>query len=145
MDYQEVREEYESNKISFKKLSKKYNIHYKKLERVAKKNKWIKYNPLVPIVQNEHKKIIEIKEQREESKEEKELYKYLENLIITPLDRILIDSYFNSYKLFKMLESELNYNDINKNETIHLQQLQIERNNLIKLGKDVRELSWRNQ
>jgi len=141
MDYKEIREEYESNKISFRKLSKKYNIHYKKLERTAKKYNWIKYNPLALIVPKQS--IIEIQKKREETEEEKELYRYLEDLIITPLDRVLIESYFNSYRLFKVLESELNYDDINQNETVRLQQLQIERNNLIKLGKDVRELSWR--
>ena len=142
MDYKEPRAEYENSKISFKKLSKKYNIHYKKLERVAKKYGWVKYNPMVPVIRVES--IEQPKAQRVETQEEKELYQYLIKLIKTPLDRVLVESYFNSYKLFKALESDLDYGDINQNETLRLQQLQIERNNLIKLGKDIRELSWRN-
>jgi len=142
MDYREPRAEYENSKISFKKLSKKYNIHYKKLERVAKKYGWVKYNPMIPVIRVES--IEQPKTQRIETQEEKELYQYLIKLIKTPLDRVLVESYFNSYKLFKALESDLDYGDINQNETLRLQQLQIERNNLIKLGKDIRELSWRN-
>jgi len=142
MDYKEPRAEYENSKISFKKLSKKYNIHYKKLERVAKKYGWVKYNPMVPVIRVES--IEQPKAQRVETQEEKELYQYLIKLIKTPLDRVLVESYFNSYKLFKALESDLDYGDINQNETLRLQQLQIERNNLMKLGKDIRELSWRN-
>ncbi len=142
MDYREPRAEYENSKISFKKLSKKYNIHYKKLERVAKKYGWVKYNPMVPVIRVES--IEQPKAQRVETQEEKELYQYLIKLIKTPLDRVLVESYFNSYKLFKALESDLDYGDINQNETLRLQQLQIERNNLMKLGKDIRELSWRN-
>ncbi len=142
MDYREPRAEYENSKISFKKLSKKYNIHYKKLERVAKKYGWVKYNPMIPVIRVES--IEQPKTQRIETQEEKELYQYLIKLIKTPFDRVLVESYFNSYKLFKALESDLDYGDINQNETLRLQQLQIERNNLIKLGKDIRELSWRN-
>jgi len=45
MDYSKIKEEYETTKTSFKQLSDKYKIHYKKLQRVAKKEGWIKYKP----------------------------------------------------------------------------------------------------
>jgi len=146
MDYPKIREEFESSTLSFKKLSEKYKIHYKKLERTAKKYKWKRggVTPLI-LVEDEKNELVEEKPKIEELKEEKELYEYLEKLVITPLDRVLVNSYFNSYKIFKALEKDLNLEDINQNETIRMQQLQIERNNLIKLGKDIQLLYYKNQ
>ena len=40
--FETIKKEYELNKISFKKLGEKYNIHYKQIERKAKKEKWVK-------------------------------------------------------------------------------------------------------
>jgi DNA-binding ferritin-like protein (Dps family) len=45
MIFTTIKEEYQSTKTSFKKLAKKHQIHYKKIERMAKKEGWIKYDP----------------------------------------------------------------------------------------------------
>lgn len=73
----------------------------------------------------------------------KRLEVYLEQFIKTPLDRVLVNSYINSYRLFHTIEKDIDYDDMKNNETIRMQQLQIERNNLIKLGKEIKELSFR--
>lgn len=140
MDYKEIRTEWESTKISFKKLAEKYNIHYKKLERISKKEEWSRTTPTDHTTPKNPQT-----QPNTQTKEETELIAYLEPLVATPMDRVLINSYLNSYRIFKAIEKDLNLEDINKNETIRMQQLQIERNNLIKLGKDIRELEWRNK
>lgn len=140
MDYTKIKTEWESSKISFRKLAEKYNIHYKKIERIAKKEQWSRTTHQAPKEPTNHQP-----QPNTLNKEETELIAYLEPLINSPMDRVLINSYLNSYRIFKAIEKDLNLEDIAKNETIRMQQLQIERNNLIKLGKDIRELSWRSQ
>ena len=140
MDYTNIKTEWENTKISFSKLAEKYNIHYKKIERIAKKENWSRTNPTPP--KNPQKNPTQPNILTDE---EKELIAYLEPLINSPMDRVLINSYLNSYRIFKAIEKDLDLANIANNETIRMQQLQIERNNLIKLGKDIRELSWRSQ
>ena len=45
MDIETIKKEYETTRTSYKALGTKYETHYKKIGRVAKKGNWIKYNP----------------------------------------------------------------------------------------------------
>jgi len=45
MKFEKIKKEYETKKISYRKLAEKYNIHYKAIERESKKKGWIKYQP----------------------------------------------------------------------------------------------------
>lgn len=142
MDYTAIRKEYETTKTSFVKLQEKYNINYKKLERKAQKEEWIKYDPTT---QNPTKSIVTKETLPPKVEVPKELLEYLYDGKLTPTDRVLVELYINSYKLFKSIEQNINYEDMSKNETIRLQQLQIEKNNLSKYAKEFRELRWRTQ
>lgn len=141
MNYEPIRYEYETTKISFRKLAEKYGVNYKKIERLAKSEEWNKYDSEVGYIPDDMTTNLLASSIK---KEVKDLDKYLKTIVKTPLDKILAESYLNSYKLFSLISSGISYEDMDKNETIRMQQLQIERNNLMKLGKEVREMSWRN-
>jgi len=44
MKFKTIKKEYQTTKTSFKKLATKHSIHYKKIERMAKKEGWVKYH-----------------------------------------------------------------------------------------------------
>ena len=151
MSYLKLKEEYENTSISFAKLSKKHNIHYKRVEREAKKNGWVKFDPTtVSQAINIVSPVKEIKECKEtflESIEEEIaiLYDELITHTIHQKDLVLIDSYMISYKLFKAYENEINFNNLATIPVFYLQQLQIQQNNLTRLGKEIKEMEWRNK
>jgi len=43
MNFETIKKEYETKKISYRKLAEKYNINYKAIERESKKEGWIKF------------------------------------------------------------------------------------------------------
>jgi len=150
MSYLKVKEEYENTSISFAKLAKKHNIHYKRIEREAKKNKWIKFDPA------NAQKEISITPQIQTTKEKKSFLKSIEDEIEILYDELvthakyqkdfsIINSYMLSYKLFKVYENEIDFNNIASVPVLYLQQLQIQQNNLTRLGKEIKEMEWRNK
>ena len=151
MSYLKVKEEYENTSISFAKLSKKHNIHYKRIEREAKKNNWIKFDPtnaqkaitIAPQIQD----IEDIEQSFLESIELEIglLHDELMTNAIHQKDLVTIDSYMLSYKLFKAYENEIDFNNLATIPVFYLQQIQIQQNNLTRLGKEIREMQWRNK
>lgn len=148
MSYTKLREEYESTQISFSKLAKKHNIHYKRIEREARKNEWVKFDPTTSQVIAPQ---VEIKERNEQTfleSIEEELNILHDELIINAThqrDFATIESYMLSYKLFKVYQNEIDLNNLPTIPAFYLQQLQIQQNNLSKLGKEIREMQWRNK
>ena len=151
MSYLKVKEEYENTSISFAKLSKKHNIHYKRIEREAKKNNWIKFDPtnaqkaitIAPQIQD-----IEDIEQSFLESIELEISLLHDELMTNAIhqkDLVTIDSYMLSYKLFKAYENEIDFNNLATIPVFYLQQIQIQQNNLTRLGKEIREMQWRNK
>lgn len=65
MKYREIREEYETTMTSYAKLSKKYNVSAKTIERTAKKEEWIKKKSDTPTATTaDHTDAIREKEER---------------------------------------------------------------------------------
>lgn len=145
MDYLTIKKEYETTKTSFRKLSDKYETHYKTLERRAKKEGWIKFNPKqiksiplglsTPTIQPKIKK---------DSIRVSEDIKILLKKYHEPIDDILIMTYIDSYLSFRELQEELikegkfvksskGTNYMNPKYSA----LQMEKMNLIKIGKEL--------
>ena len=143
MDYKAIREEYETVKTSFVKLADKYKTHYKALERRAKKEGWIKFNP-----KQEIKNIIPLSQPLPQitedsikvSKDIKELLKKYHN----PIDNVMIMTYIDSYLSFRELQEEIKKEGkfiISSKGTSYMNPkysaLQMEKMNLIKIGKEL--------
>jgi len=143
MSYSKIKMEYENSKISFAKLSKKYNIHYKRIERKAKKNKWVKFDPTTVKAIINTKPMVIVEDDKEPflesiSEEIEMLYEELDEYAKNQKDIVMIESYMISYKLFKVYESQIDFNNIASTPAFYLQQLQIQQNNLIRLAKEIR-------
>lgn len=143
MSYSKIKMEYENSKISFAKLAKKYNVHYKRIEREAKKNKWVKFDPTIVKEIIDVKLMVIVEDDKEPflesiSEEIEMLYEELDNYAKNQKDIVMIESYMISYKLFKVYENEIDFNNIASTPAFYLQQLQIQQNNLIRLAKEIR-------
>ena len=144
MDYKTIKEEYETTKTSFKKLSDKHKTHYKTLERRAKKEGWIKFNPnkttapitpLIPIIQPK-----KIEDTQHITLDIKELLKAYHQ----PIDDVLIMAYIDSYISFIELQEELKSEGkfiLSSKGSQYMNPkysaLQMEKMNLIKIGKEL--------
>ena len=141
MSYQTIKAEYETTKTSFKKLSDKHKIHYKQIERIAKKEGWVKFNPKKITTPTKATHLIPTSQPIEEIEED---IKTLLKAYHQPIDNILIMTYIDSYQSFIQLQEEL------KNEGRFIlsskgspymnpkySALQMEKMNLIKIGKEL--------
>jgi len=143
MDYKAIKEEYQTTKTSFKKLATKYNIHYKQIEREAKKEGWIKYHPkatiTAPIEQPTISKDIKIDTQTP-TNDIKELLKGY----YSPVDNIMLELLMDTYVSYQELKREVS----NEGRILKSQKggtyynpkysaLQMEKMNLIKIQKEL--------
>lgn len=140
-----IRREYENTKTSFNKLEVKYGIRAHQLKIHAKKQNWVKFNPetvidLATIEARELNAIVPM--------EEHDIVKHIKAVLgsyYRPIDDILIMAYTDSYLTClelkdtiavqgKVMVSEKT-NGHYINPSVNL--LQAEKNNLIKLGKEL--------
>ena len=139
MDYSEIKKEYETKRISFKKLGETHKTHYKKIERVAKKEKWIKYNPTP-----QKKKPTPTTNQTTNSKQVSKNIEELLKAYYQPTDEVLILAYIDSYQSFlelqEAIKNEGKFIDSSKGTKYmnpKYSALQMEKMNLIKIGKEL--------
>ena len=143
MDFKAIKEEYQTAKTSFKKLATKYETHYKKIERQAKKESWIKYNPKAtpppPIKQPQIIKNTEIDTQTP-THDIKELLKgYFQ-----PIDNIMLELFIDTYVSYQELKKDVSKEGrmlkSQKGGTYYnpkYSALQMEKMNLIKIQKEL--------
>ena len=151
MDYTAIRAEYETTKTSFKKLGDKHNIHYKKIERIAKKEGWIKFapNPKInhttqtpnPTTTKNHTPTPQHNTRVEEITED---IKTLLKAYHQPIDNVLIMTYIDSYQSFIELQEEISKEGkfiLSSKGSQYMNPkysaLQMEKMNLIKIGKEL--------
>jgi len=145
MDYENIKKEYETTKTSFRKLSEKHGIHYKTLERRAKKEGWKKFSPQkikkppktssLPIIKPNI-----ITDSQRVTGDIKELLKAYHQ----PIDEVLILTYIDSYQSFLELQEDvkkegkfIDSTKGNKYMNPKYSALQMEKMNLIKIGKEL--------
>lgn len=126
---EEIKKEYEMKETSFIKLGEKYNINYKKIQRTAKKENWVKFSNVEPI-----EKIAT------DDAEDEEIKRELNYSIRTISDRVTIDMYLNSRKMINAIQKKINFDDFSKNSTILIKQLQAENLNLMRLDKKIKSI-----
>jgi len=144
MDYSKIKEEYETTKTSFKQLSDKYKIHYKKLQRVAKKEGWIKYRPNPKNKPQKPHKSILTPQIITDTQSVEDNIKTLLKTNLYPIDEVLILTYIDSYQSFLALQEDIKTEGKFLNSTkgnIYMNPkysaLQMEKMNLIKIGKEL--------
>lgn len=148
MNYETIKIEYETTKTSFKKLSDKHETHYKTLERRAKKEGWIKFNPkniipTSPKITTSSIPIIKPQIIADSTKVSEDIKTFLKSYH-RPIDDILIMTYVDSYIAYTELQQEV------KSEGRYILSpkgsqymnpkysgLQMEKMNLIKIGKEL--------
>ena len=98
----EIKKVYESEKTSFRKLEKIFNIHYKKIQRIAQDENWIKFTGIVKndnLIKPEVLSIINKVGKRKIEELVKELGDHY-----TPADEPLIVIYAMNYQRYLKLE-----------------------------------------
>lgn len=140
-----MRREYETTKTSFAKLEVKYGVRAHQLKIHAKKHNWVKFNPeevldLTTVEAVELNAVIPM--------EEHDIVKNIKAVLgpyYRPIDDILIMAYTDSYLTCLelkdviavqgkvMISEKTNGHYINPSVNL----LQAEKNNLIKLGKEL--------
>jgi len=139
MDYKAIKNEYETTKISFNKLSEKYNIHSKKISRLAKKEGWIKFKPTTkPTPPNKPTNPHKVTTTKESIIE-------LLSDNYHKADIPLLEAYLDSYSTFKELQQDLKIEGrflvSPKTKATYLNPkytaLQMEKNNIKALGKEL--------
>jgi len=143
MDYTEIKRAYETTKTSFKALGETYRTHYKKIQRVAKKEGWIKYRPNPQNSQKPHKSQIS-PQITTDSQSVEDNIKTLLNTNLYPIDEVLILTYIDSYQSFLELKEDIKtegkfLNSAKGNTYMNpkYSALQMEKMNLIKIGKEL--------
>jgi len=143
MNFTTMKEEYETTKTSFRKLADKYKTHYKKIERRAKKEGWIKFNPKTinpqPTKQPQIIQNTEIDTQTP-TNDIKELLKgYFQ-----PIDNIMLELFIDTYVSYQELKKEVSAEGkilkSQKGGTYYnpkYSALQMEKMNLIKIQKEL--------
>ena len=142
MDFKPIRKEYETTKTSFKKLAEKYKIHYKKLERQAKEEGWIKYKSKPTPKLTKPPKIspkTEIDTQTP-TNDIKELLKgYFQ-----PIDNIMLELFIDTYVSYQELKKEVakegRFLKSSKGGTYYnpkYSALQMEKMNIMKIQKEL--------
>lgn len=131
-----IQREYETTKTSFAKLGKKHKLPTKRIQAYAKKNQWVKFNPLLVLD-------VEVEEPKESKVEEdikailRDSYREVDSVLIS----MYIDSYINYIELKQLVKEEGRIIISEKtgsryiNPNVNL--LQTERNNIMKLGKEL--------
>jgi len=146
MNYKKIKKEYETTKTSFKKLGEKHKIHYKKIERIAKKEKWIKYKPTQTTNHTTPpQKTPKISPQiLSNTQSVTDNIKTLLKAYHQPTDEVLILTYIDSYQNFlelqEQVKSEGKFIDSTKGNIYmnpKYSALQMEKMNLIKIGKEL--------
>jgi P27 family predicted phage terminase small subunit len=145
MDYKAIKVEYETTKTSFKKLSDKYKTHYKALERRAKKEGWIKFSPKQTTPTPITSSIPITKSQiAEDSIQVSEEIKEFLKIYYKPIDNMLVMAYIDSYTAFRELQEEIRKEGRfilsskgNQYMNPKYSALQMEKTNLIKIGKEL--------
>ena len=143
MDFETIREEYQTTKTSFKRLATKYETHYKKIERQAKKEHWIKYNPkATPPTPIKNTQIIQNTEidTQTPTNDIKELLKgYFQ-----PIDNIMLELFIDTYVSYQELKKDVSEEGrilkSQKGGTYYnpkYSALQMEKMNLIKIQKEL--------
>lgn len=155
MDFSAIKTEYETTKTSFKKLSSKHGVHYKQIERAAKKEEWVKFNPKKPTKvpqtpkphqeENTHDSSLDyLRVNNDGLREEIEMMEDdLLNHTVTMEDTTIVESYMLSYKLFRLYQEEISFQNISETPYVTLQQIQIQQNNLHRLGKEIADMKRR--
>ena len=140
-----IKREYENTKTSFAKLGVKHGIHAKQIQLYAAKHKWVKFNPdtVIDLTTTEAKELNEVVPMGEH-----DIIKNIKAVLgayYRPIDDILIMAYVDSYltclELKRaistqgrvMISEKTNGHYINPSVNL----LQAEKNNLIKLGKEL--------
>jgi len=144
MDYTEIKRAYETTKTSFKTLGETYGTHYKKIQRVAKKEGWVKYipNPKTKPPKPQKRQISPQIITDTQSVENN--IKTLLNANLYPIDEVLILTYIDSYQSFLELQEDvkkegkfIDSTKGNKYMNPKYSALQMEKMNLIKIGKEL--------
>ena len=146
VDIETIKREYETTKTSYKALATKYETHYKKIERMAKKGNWIKFNAKpkagTPPPQQPQKPIekVNINTVKMVANIKALLHQHYMNV-----DDISIELYIHSYLSFKQLEKEVESEGmfITSEKTSKLyanpkvNMMQMYSNNLMSIGKEL--------
>ena len=141
MTIETIKKEYETTKTSFKTLADKYETHYKKLQRRAKKEGWVKYNPTItktpkPPKTPQHSQV----DTQTPTHDIKELLKgYFQ-----PIDNIMLELFIDTYISYQELKKEVAIEKriltSKKGGTYYnpkYSALQMEKMNLIKIQKEL--------
>lgn len=132
----EIQREYETSKTSFAKLGLKHEIAHKKIQAYGKKHGWIKFNPLV---------VLDVEVEEPQGHKVYEDVKAILGGSYRDIDSVLISMYTDSYTAYIELKNLVDEEGriiisektgsryINPNVNL----LQTERNNIIKLGKEL--------
>lgn len=147
MDFKTIKEEYETTKTSFKKLATKYETHYKKIERMAKKEKWVKFIPKnnpTATAPKPNQPPIKIQSIVSEAEKATMDIKELLNNYHEPIDDILIMTYIDSYISFRELQEAVKTEGkfiLSSKGSEYMNPkysaLQMEKMNLVKIGKEL--------
>ena len=146
MDIETIKEEYETTRTSYKALGLKYETHYKKIERMAKKGNWIKFNLKskagTPPPQQPSKPIkrVNINTARMVANIKELLHQHYMNV-----DDVAIELYIHSYLSFKQLEKEVESEGMfmmsEKTSKLYtnpkVNMMQMYSNNLMSIGKEL--------
>jgi P27 family predicted phage terminase small subunit len=132
----EIQREYETSKTSFAKLGKKHSLAPKRIQAYAKKNHWVKFNPLV---------VLEVEVEEPQGHKVYDDVKAILGDSYRDIDSVLISMYIYSYTAYMELKGlvldegriiiseKTGSRYINPNVNL----LQTERNNIMKLGKEL--------
>jgi len=144
MNYKKIKKEYETTKTSFKTLGETYETHYKQIERVAKKEKWVKYQPTNTKPTPKPQKRILSPKVISDTQSVEDNIKTLLKAYHQPIDAVLILTYIDSYQSFLELQEEVKnegkFIDSSKGTKYmnpKYSALQMEKMNLIKIGKEL--------
>jgi len=111
MNFTTIKEEYETTKNSFRKLADRHKTHYKKIERMAKKEGWIKFNPSKAI--NPPTKQSQLFQNTEIDTKSIEIHikELFGNYYMSIDSYTLIDSFIDSYSRYKKYQAILKNED----------------------------------
>ncbi len=146
VDYKIIKEEYETTTTSYKKLGVKHEIHYKQIERRAKKDNWIKYNPKALVSQelNSVDPQIAVSVVIDTDKVVSDI-KALLGEYHRAIDDVAIMMFIDSYSSFCELQEEIKIEGrvlvstktLNSFVNPKVNLLQMEKNNLLRIGKEL--------